>query len=289
MRSKMLFTSSSTRTSTMASVKSAFSGTRSPRANMRATTAAAAFSTLAVNTGGAYFGAQDGTPFPDPEGYFAPLRRLYALQYQSPARAGGPHALSVQVQGQSGAVQSNEQSFSIDLEPPNPILVPTLRELLLAHLPLLRRRPPHPALRKMAAGFAPACREHEEVRRTTPAVLRPPTRRRRCLLHRRFFFASAVWRPKKASIALWSCSSALPDFTTDCACSSPAKAPPAPANDAAPGDGARRSFAERKVEWERQLLQVELARHAGNREATARSLGITVRNLYYKLRRLGVA
>ncbi len=57
----------------------------------------------------------------------------------------------------------------------------------------------------------------------------------------------------------------------------------------APPDGPRRSFAERKVEWERQLLQVELARHAGNREATARSLGITVRNLYYKLSRLGVA
>jgi PAS domain S-box-containing protein len=65
--------------------------------------------------------------------------------------------------------------------------------------------------------------------------------------------------------------------------------PPVPPDDATPADGARRSFAERKVEWERQLLQVELARHAGNREATARSLGITVRNLYYKLRRLGVA
>jgi len=56
----------------------------------------------------------------------------------------------------------------------------------------------------------------------------------------------------------------------------------------APSDGPRRPFAEQKIEWERQLLQTELARCAGNREATARSLGITVRNLYYKLRRLGV-
>jgi DNA-binding NtrC family response regulator len=67
--------------------------------------------------------------------------------------------------------------------------------------------------------------------------------------------------------------------------------PPARGSEAAapePHDGLRRSFAEQKTEWERQLLQVELARHAGNREATARSLGMTVRNLYYRLRRLGV-
>jgi PAS domain S-box-containing protein len=62
-----------------------------------------------------------------------------------------------------------------------------------------------------------------------------------------------------------------------------------PGDPAPPADGPQRSFAERKVDWERQLLRTELARHAGNREATARSLGITVRNLYYKLRRLGVA
>jgi len=68
------------------------------------------------------------------------------------------------------------------------------------------------------------------------------------------------------------------------------EAPPPPRGPGAPpaADGPRRSFAEQKVEWERQLLQTELARHAGNREATARSLGITARNLYYKLRRLGV-
>jgi len=62
---------------------------------------------------------------------------------------------------------------------------------------------------------------------------------------------------------------------------SPGSAPPS-------SGGPQRPFAERKVEWERQLLQTELARNAGNREATARSLGITVRNLYYKLSRLGV-
>jgi PAS domain S-box-containing protein len=52
----------------------------------------------------------------------------------------------------------------------------------------------------------------------------------------------------------------------------------------APGTGPRR-FADLKREWERHLLEDALARHGGNRTATARSLGITVRNLYYKMGR----
>ncbi|MGE5074002.1 MAG: FHA domain-containing protein [Anaerolineae bacterium] len=88
-----------------------------------ATTSAAAFSTLATATGGAYFGASDTAPYPDPEGYFAPLRRLYALQYDSMVKSGGPHTVSVDVRGQTGEVQSSEQSFNVDLQPPNPIVV----------------------------------------------------------------------------------------------------------------------------------------------------------------------
>ncbi|HET8724628.1 MAG TPA: sigma 54-interacting transcriptional regulator [Anaeromyxobacteraceae bacterium] len=59
--------------------------------------------------------------------------------------------------------------------------------------------------------------------------------------------------------------------------------PPAPAP-----AGPERRFADLKKEWERQLLEGALARHRGNRAATARSLGITVRNLYYKLGRHGL-
>jgi PAS domain S-box-containing protein len=58
---------------------------------------------------------------------------------------------------------------------------------------------------------------------------------------------------------------------------------PAPAGPEVPG-----RFAELKRAWERQLLEGALARNGGNRAATARSLGITVRNLYYKLGRLGL-
>jgi hypothetical protein len=99
-----------------------------------ATTSAAAFSDLAVQTGGAYFSASDTAPFPDPEGYFAPLRRLYSLQYDSMVKTGGPHTVSVDVKGQSGEIKSVDQPFNVDLQPPNPILVsPTLQ---------IVRRPP---------------------------------------------------------------------------------------------------------------------------------------------------
>jgi PAS domain S-box-containing protein len=57
---------------------------------------------------------------------------------------------------------------------------------------------------------------------------------------------------------------------------------------APPAGGPQRRFADLKREWERQLLEGALARHQGNRAATARSLGITERNLYYKLARHGL-
>jgi PAS domain S-box-containing protein len=57
-----------------------------------------------------------------------------------------------------------------------------------------------------------------------------------------------------------------------------------PAVDAA-AHGQRRKLSELKADWERQLLRTYLHRHRGNREATARALGITERNLYYKLKR----
>jgi PAS domain S-box-containing protein len=52
--------------------------------------------------------------------------------------------------------------------------------------------------------------------------------------------------------------------------------------------GAGQRFSDLKRAWEKQLLQNCLARNDGNRAATARSLRITVRNLYYKLNRHGL-
>ncbi len=89
-----------------------------------ATTSAAAFNDLALQTGGAFFSATATVPsYPDPESYFAPLRRIYSLQYESVVKAGGPHVVSVAVKGQTGDIKSADQSFTVDLQPPNPMIV----------------------------------------------------------------------------------------------------------------------------------------------------------------------
>jgi len=87
------------------------------------TTSAAAFNSLAFGTGGSLWPYSGQTPFPDPETYFSPLRRVYALSYSSGLLEGGQHTLSVEVKLASGTVKSNEQTFNIDIQPPNPILV----------------------------------------------------------------------------------------------------------------------------------------------------------------------
>lgn len=87
------------------------------------TTSAAAFDNLAIQTGGAYFSATGTQPFPDPDTYFAPLRRLYTLSYSSMVTTGGQHSYIVDVKGQAGEIKSAEQPFTVDIQPPNPMFV----------------------------------------------------------------------------------------------------------------------------------------------------------------------
>ena len=87
------------------------------------TASAAAFNKLATDTGGAFFSTTGAGAYPDPESYFAPLRRVYVWQYESQVKTGGSHSLSVQVNGPQGSAQSPDQTFNVDLQPPNPILV----------------------------------------------------------------------------------------------------------------------------------------------------------------------
>jgi hypothetical protein len=99
------------------------------------TTSAAAFNNLAMQTGGMYFSATNPSqPYPDPDAYFAPLRRLYSLKYNSAVAAGGSHSFSVEVKSPAGAIKSSEQPFTVDIQPPNPIFVQPPLEIV--------RRPP---------------------------------------------------------------------------------------------------------------------------------------------------
>ena len=88
----------------------------------QATTSAAAFSELAQQTGGIFYFSSSQT-FSDPETYFAPLRKIYLLQYTSAVNSGGQHTLSVQVTKSGAVIKSAEQTFTVDIQPPNPILV----------------------------------------------------------------------------------------------------------------------------------------------------------------------
>ena len=87
------------------------------------TISATAFKALALKTGGDYFAFSGLEVFPDLESYFSPLRTLYALRYESTLTTSGEHSLAVEVQRPSGAITSESQAFSLEVEPPNPILV----------------------------------------------------------------------------------------------------------------------------------------------------------------------
>ena len=88
-----------------------------------ATTSAAAFNTLAMETGGAYFSATGTQPYPDPDAYFAPLRRLYSLKFNSNVTTAGSHSYIVEVKSSTGDLKSGEQQFTANIQPPNPMFV----------------------------------------------------------------------------------------------------------------------------------------------------------------------
>lgn len=88
------------------------------------TTSAAVFNNLAIQTGGSMFQFSGEERFPDPEVYFAPLRRIYQLKYDSRLNTPGQHNLVVRVAlPTSGTVASQAQVFDLNVQPPNPITV----------------------------------------------------------------------------------------------------------------------------------------------------------------------
>jgi hypothetical protein len=87
------------------------------------TPSATAFKALALQTGGDYFAFSGLETFPDLESYFSPLRHLYSLSYNSTLTSSGEHTLAVQVQASGGEITSESEIFSVDIQPPNPIMV----------------------------------------------------------------------------------------------------------------------------------------------------------------------
>ena len=82
-----------------------------------------AFKSLALQTGGSFFNFSGVEPFPDLDVELAALRHIYELTYTSTVTTPGEHALGVEVNTPQGTVTSSDQTFSVDVQPPNPILV----------------------------------------------------------------------------------------------------------------------------------------------------------------------
>jgi hypothetical protein len=84
---------------------------------------ATALKDLAIQTGGQYVLFSGVEPLPGLETYFAPLRSTYRLAYTSGILTSGTHTLTASANLDGQIVSSAGQNFSLDIQPPNPILV----------------------------------------------------------------------------------------------------------------------------------------------------------------------
>ena len=87
------------------------------------TASAKAFNSLALQTSGSFFAFSGAEIFPDLNAALDPLRRIYELTYTSALTTSGDHTLGVEVDAPQGTIPAEDQTFSVDVQPPNPILV----------------------------------------------------------------------------------------------------------------------------------------------------------------------
>ncbi len=87
------------------------------------TSAATALKDLAIRTGGQYATFSGQETLPEVENYLLPYRTLYRLTYTSAVNVSGAHELAVQVGLAGETVTSPAQTFTVEVQPPNPILV----------------------------------------------------------------------------------------------------------------------------------------------------------------------
>ena len=111
------------------------------------TPSANAFKSLALQTSGSFFTFSGIETMPDLSIDFAPLRHIYQLTYTSALTTSGDHSLSVEVEASGGTISAPAQSFSVDVQPPNPILVSP---------PLQIKRQPSPEDPYSAEALVPA-------------------------------------------------------------------------------------------------------------------------------------
>ncbi|HLO29251.1 MAG TPA: FHA domain-containing protein [Anaerolineales bacterium] len=87
------------------------------------TASANAFKSLALQTNGSYFAFSGKEMFPDLSIDLAPLRHIYTLTYTSSLKKAGDHTFGVAVESSQETIHTPDQTFSVDIQPPNPIFV----------------------------------------------------------------------------------------------------------------------------------------------------------------------
>ncbi len=78
---------------------------------------------LASQTGGQFFRYSGQETFPDLETYLEPNRNIYRLTYTSQIRQSGTHQVSVEIQDETETISAPPQSYTIDLQAPNPAFI----------------------------------------------------------------------------------------------------------------------------------------------------------------------
>lgn len=78
---------------------------------------------LAAGTGGQVFAFSGEETLPNPEEYLEAVRSIYRFEYQSRVGQSGEHDFAAQVLVNGETVQSNTQTFQVDLLPPEPAFI----------------------------------------------------------------------------------------------------------------------------------------------------------------------
>jgi hypothetical protein len=87
------------------------------------TASANAFKSLALQTGGSFFAFSGREVFPDLRAEFAALRQVYTVTYTSALTTSGEHTFSMEVEYPQGTMRTVDETFSVEIQPPNPILL----------------------------------------------------------------------------------------------------------------------------------------------------------------------
>jgi hypothetical protein len=87
------------------------------------TASANVFRSMALQTNGSYFAFSGMEVFPDFNVELDPLRHVYELTYTSILATPGDHSLNIEVDAPQGRLSALDHKFSVDVQPPNPILV----------------------------------------------------------------------------------------------------------------------------------------------------------------------